>query len=203
MGKNRAFYIGGTKNQNKCSVFRAAYKLLHPHTNLIFKHSIQNLQNTTKSPFSHHPIQKSQYRTQYRQTQLKSTLPPILNHNQKPQFKPLSSYINTRILRKIPTFTDYQLFIKNHINQIKTYNTNIYIHSNIKFNIKMAYINTHLIVKPEPNWLSTGTINKRINTHPQKHQDSQSSVLFLTKSHSKNNHTPLTTTLIAPNFNFT
>ena len=49
----------------------------------------------------------------------------------------------------------------------------------------MAYINTHLIVKPEPNWLSTGTINKRINTHPQKHQDSQSSVLFFTKSHSK------------------
>ena len=45
----------------------------------------------------------------------------------------------------------------------------------------MAYINTHLIVKPEPNWLSTGTINKRINTHPQKHQDSQSNVLFLQK----------------------
>ena len=57
MGKNRAFYIGGTKNQNKCSVFQAAYKLLHLHTNLIFKHSIQNLQNTTKSPLSHHPIQ--------------------------------------------------------------------------------------------------------------------------------------------------
>ena len=53
----------------------------------------------------------------------------------------------------------------------------------------MAYINTHLIVKAKPNWLSTGTINKRINTHPQKHQDSQSSVLFFTKSHSKNNHT--------------
>ena len=167
MVKNRAFYIGGGKNSNKCFVFPAAYKLVHLHTNLIFKHSIQNLQNTTKSPFPHHPIQKSQYRTQYRQTQLKSTLPPISNHNQKPQFKPLSSYINTKILRKIPTFTDYQLFIKNHINQIKTYNTNIYIQFNIKFNIKMAYINTHLIVKPEPNWLSTGTINKRINTHPQ------------------------------------
>ena len=49
MGKNRGFEIGGTKNQNKCSVFRAAYKLLHLHTNLIFKHSIQNLQNPTKS----------------------------------------------------------------------------------------------------------------------------------------------------------
>ena len=57
MGKNRAFYIGGTKNQNKCSVFPAAYKLVHLHTNLIFKHSIQNLQTPTKSPFSHHPIQ--------------------------------------------------------------------------------------------------------------------------------------------------
>ena len=104
MGKNRRIKGGGSKNSNKCFVFPAAYKLVHLHTNLIFKHSIQNLQNTTKSPFSHHPIQKSQYRTQYRQTQLKSTLPPILNHNQKPQFKPLSSYINTRILRKIPHF---------------------------------------------------------------------------------------------------
>lgn len=122
MGKNRSFEIGGTKNQNKCSVFRAAYKLLHLHTNLIFKYSIQNLQNTTKSPFFHHPIQKSKYRTQYRQTQLKSTLSPISNHNQKSQSKPLSSYINTKILRKIPTFTDYQLFIKNHINNIKKSN---------------------------------------------------------------------------------
>ena len=42
MGKNRAFYIGGTKNQNKCSVFRAAYKLLHPHTNLKIKHLNKN-----------------------------------------------------------------------------------------------------------------------------------------------------------------
>ena len=59
MGKNRRIKGGGSKNSNKCSVFPAAYKLVHLHTNLIFKHSIQNLQNTTKSPFSHHPIQNS------------------------------------------------------------------------------------------------------------------------------------------------
>ena len=66
----------------------------------------------------------------------------------------------------------------------------------------MAYINTHLIVKPKPNWLSTGTINKRINIHPQKHPDSQSIVLFSQKVTQKIT-TPLTTTLIALNFNFT
>ena len=66
----------------------------------------------------------------------------------------------------------------------------------------MAYINTHLIVKPEPNWLSTGTINKRINIHPQNIKNSQSSVLFSQKITQKIT-TPLTTTLIAPNFNFT
>ena len=45
----------------------------------------------------------------------------LTSHNPipKPQSKPLSSYINIKILRKIPTFTDYQLFIKNHINNIK------------------------------------------------------------------------------------
>ena len=79
MGKNRRINGGGSKNSNKCSAFPAAYKLVHLHTNLIFKHSIQNLQNTTKSPLSHHPIQKSQYRTQYRQTLLKSTLSPIIS----------------------------------------------------------------------------------------------------------------------------
>ena len=158
---------GGSKNSNKCSAFPATYKLDYPHTDFILKHLNKNPIKPSKIKHFTHFNQKSQYRTQYRQTPLKLTLPPISNHNQKPQFKPLSSYINTRILRKIPTFTDYQLFIKNHINQIKTYNTNIYIHFNIKFNIKMDYINTHLIVKPEPNWLSTGTINKRINTHPQ------------------------------------
>ena len=64
----------------------------------------------------------------------------------------------------------------------------------------MSYINTHLIVKPEPNWLSAGTINKRINSHPQNIRliiwclFLQKITLKITK--------PLTTTLIAPNFNF-
>ena len=53
----------------------------------------------------------------------------------------------------------------------------------------MAYINTHLIVKPKPNWLSTGTINKRINTHPQNIKTHNLVSYFFTKSHSKNNHT--------------
>ena len=39
MGKNRRIMSGGIKNQSKCSVFPAAYKLDYPHTNLIFKHS--------------------------------------------------------------------------------------------------------------------------------------------------------------------
>ena len=64
----------------------------------------------------------------------------------------------------------------------------------------MAYINTHLIVKPESNWLSAGTINKRINTNPQyiRHQIW---CLFLQKITLKI-AAPLTTHLIAPNFNF-
>ena len=119
MGKNRRFEIGGAKNQNKCSVFRAAYKLVHLYTNLIFKHSIQNLQNTTKSTLSHHPTQKSKYRTQYRQTQLKSILLPIQHTQSKPTIQTTFFLYKYKIIRKIPIFTDYQLFIKNHINNIK------------------------------------------------------------------------------------
>ena len=120
MGKNRRINGGGSKNSNKCSVFPAAYKLLHPHTNLKIKHLNKNPIKPSKiKHFAHFNPKKSQYRTQYRQTQLKSTLPPILNHNPNPQSKPLSSYINTKIPIKIPIFTDYQLFIKNHINNIK------------------------------------------------------------------------------------
>ena len=42
MGKNRLFQGGATKNQNKCSVFPAAYKLVHLHTNFILKHLNKN-----------------------------------------------------------------------------------------------------------------------------------------------------------------
>lgn len=65
----------------------------------------------------------------------------------------------------------------------------------------MAYINTHLIVKPESNWLSAGTINKRIiNTHPQNIR-LIIWCLVLQKITQKI-AAPLTTHLIAPNFNF-
>ena len=62
MGKNRRIKSGGTKNQSKCSVIRAAYKLLHPHTNLIFKHLNKNYQKPSKiKHFTHfnHQIQIS------------------------------------------------------------------------------------------------------------------------------------------------
>ena len=42
LGKNRAFSIGGSKNSNKCSVFPAAYKLLHPQTDFILKYLNKN-----------------------------------------------------------------------------------------------------------------------------------------------------------------
>ena len=64
----------------------------------------------------------------------------------------------------------------------------------------MAYINTHLIVKPESNLLSAGTINKRINSHPQNIR-LIIWCLFLQKITQKI-AAPLTTHLIAPNFNF-
>ena len=60
---------------------------------------------------------------------------PPRNPNPNPQSKPLSSYINTKIQRKIHTFTDYQLCIKNLTkkHQIHTYiqfKKRIYKHSN-------------------------------------------------------------------------
>ena len=112
MGKNRRIKSGGSKNSNNCSVFPAAYKLVHLHTNLIFKHSIQNLQNTTKSPLFTHPLQKSQYRPKYRQTLLKSVL--ALNTTPQSQFTIKTTFFlyKYKIIRKIHTFTDYYFFIK-------------------------------------------------------------------------------------------
>ena len=67
----------------------------------------------------------------------------------------------------------------------------------------MAYINTHLIVKPKPNWLSAGTINKRIiNTHPQNIRLTYNLVSYFAQKITPKITKPLTTTLIAPNFNF-
>ena len=42
----------------------------------------------------------------------KSALSPIIHPNPNPQSKSLSSYINTKIPRKIPIFTDYQFHTK-------------------------------------------------------------------------------------------
>ena len=132
MGKNRAFYIGGTKNQNKCSVFRAAYKLLHPHTNFILKHLNKNPIKPSKIKHFAHFNPKSQYRTQYRQTQLKSTLLPIQHTKSQSTIQTTFFLYKYENPKKIPTFTDYQLFIKNHINHIK-----IQLISNSKENINM------------------------------------------------------------------
>ena len=68
MEKDRHFEIGGSKNQNKCSVFPAAYKLVHLYTNLIFKHLNKNYKNPVKSNISLIYLTNSQYRTKYRQT---------------------------------------------------------------------------------------------------------------------------------------
>ena len=69
-----------------------------------FWHFILNLINIAPNIVKPH---KNQYFHQSR------------NPIQNPQFKPLSSYINTKIQRKPHTFTDYPLLIKNYINNIK------------------------------------------------------------------------------------
>ena len=58
------------------------------------------ISNPTKSPLFNNPSQKSKYRTQYRKATRKSTLSPISHRHFNPKFKPLSSYINTKIQRK-------------------------------------------------------------------------------------------------------
>ena len=59
----------------------------------------------------------------------------------------------------------------------------------------------HLIVKPESNWLSAGTINKRIITNPQNIK-THNLVSYFSPKITQKIITPLTTTLITPNFNF-
>ena len=58
-------------------------------------------------------IKYNQYRTKYRQTSLKSALSPILHPNSKPQFKPISSYINMKIRTKstLSPITNFSLKI--------------------------------------------------------------------------------------------
>ena len=92
---------GRTKNQNVCSVFPTAYKLVHLYTNFILK------------PLNKNPIKPSKIKhfTHFKPKTLISH--PISSNPTKintffthhttqiqPQFKQLSSYINTKILRK-------------------------------------------------------------------------------------------------------
>ena len=100
MGKNRRIKSGGTKNQNKCSVFQAAYKLDYLHTDFILKHLTQSPTNPTKSPLSPIHLKKSQYRPQYRKTYQNQHFHLSNTANLKPKSKSLSSYINIKIPRK-------------------------------------------------------------------------------------------------------
>ena len=106
MRKNRRFSRGRTKNQNVCSVFPAAYKLVHLYTNLIFKHSNKIPPNPVKSSISPIFTPKSQYRTQYRQTLLKSTLSPITQSKSKTPIQTTFFLYKYKNPKKIHTFTD-------------------------------------------------------------------------------------------------
>ena len=133
MGKNRPLWVGRTKNQNKCSVFLAAYKLVHLHTNLKIKPLNQNPPNpnkittfqtsTPKIPISH-PISSNL-----------TKINTFTHHTTQIQTPIQTTFFlyKYKILRKIHTFTDYQLFIKNHINNIK----NSHLSPIQKENIKM------------------------------------------------------------------
>ena len=112
MGKNRLFESGDSKNQNKCSIFPSAYKLLHPHTNFIFKHPIKPHKIPTKShfPATHSP--KSQYRPQYRKTPLKSTLSHTTQHHSKPVIQTSFFLYKYKILTKSTLLPIYKLHAK-------------------------------------------------------------------------------------------
>ena len=112
MGKNRLFQGGATKNQNKCSVFPAAYKLVHLYTNFILKHLNKNLIKPSKIK---HLINLS-YQIQI--SHPISSNPTKINTftNLTPQFQSkiqstffLYKYENPK---KIHTFTDYKFFTK-------------------------------------------------------------------------------------------
>lgn len=86
---------------------------------LKFLNPFKNPLIPVKSSISPTLIPKSKYRPKYRKTLLKSTLSPISHLNQKPSIQTTFFLYKYKILRKIPTFTDYKLFTKNHINNIK------------------------------------------------------------------------------------
>ena len=60
-----------------------------------------------------------QYRTKYRKTPRKSILSPTTQPNFQPQIQITFFLYKYKNPKKIHIFTDYQLFIKNHINNIK------------------------------------------------------------------------------------
>lgn len=59
------------------------------------------------------------YRTQYRKTLLKSTLSPITQPKSQLTIQTTFFLYKYKNPKKIHTFTDYQFFIKNHINNKK------------------------------------------------------------------------------------
>ena len=119
MGKNRRINGGGSKNSNKCSVFPAAYKLLHLYTNFILKPLNKNPINPSKIKHFTHFNPKTPI------SHLISSNPTKINTfahiTPKPQHTIQTTFFlyKYKILIKIHIFTDYQLFIKNHINNIK------------------------------------------------------------------------------------
>ena len=113
MGKNRLFLSRGIKNYNKRSVFPAAYKLVHLHTNFILKTPNKNPTKPNKIPTFHPSTSKI------------LISPPIssnptkintfhLTHTPKsnPKSKSLSSHINT----KIPTKSTFSPIISFSLN---------------------------------------------------------------------------------------
>ena len=89
--------VGGGKNQNVCSVFPAAHKLVHLHTNFIFNPLNKNPIKPSKiKHFTHFNHKNPKYRSQYRKPPLKSILSSTSHTNPNPQSESLSSYINTK-----------------------------------------------------------------------------------------------------------
>ena len=112
---NCSFYewYGGTKNQERIKYFQYPVKLVYLHTNWNFKNHQEN------QYFIALYIKSNQYRHKYRKTLQKSTLSSILHTQSKTSIQTTFFLYKYENPKKIHTFTDYQLFIKNQIKFIK------------------------------------------------------------------------------------
>ena len=119
MGKNRRIKDRGTKNQNKCSVFPAAYKLVHPQTDFILNHLTQNPIKSSKIKHFTNSLIKTLISHPISSNPTKINTSTHLKPQSKTTIQTTFFLYKYKILRKIHIFTDYQLFIKNHINNIK------------------------------------------------------------------------------------